>query len=224
MSPRHRVVVCDNTFVSESSEEAERLRDPSHVRNYSAPEWHSFFELAGLEVADEQRFGSARSTSSRGSTRTGCAGDDAARVRELLGDRDRRRLDVACRRVVIKGRRALMAIIVDNETRLVVQGLTGSEGRFHGLRNREYGTKVVAGVTPGQGRPGRRGHPVFDTVADAVEKAGANTSLIFVPARFAADAIYEAVDAGIADRRSASPSTCRRTTCCASTPTSARRA
>jgi succinyl-CoA synthetase alpha subunit len=90
-----------------------------------------------------------------------------------------------------------MAIVVDNDTRLVVQGLTGSEGRFHGLRNRAYGTSVVAGVTPGKGGQDVEGIPVFNTVADAVDKAGANTSLIFVPARFAADAIYEAVDAGI---------------------------
>jgi succinyl-CoA synthetase alpha subunit len=90
-----------------------------------------------------------------------------------------------------------VAIVVDNDTRLVVQGLTGSEGRFHGLRNRAYGTNVVAGVTPGKGGQGVEGIPVFNTVADAVDKAGANTSLIFVPARFAADAIYEAVDAGI---------------------------
>jgi succinyl-CoA synthetase alpha subunit len=90
-----------------------------------------------------------------------------------------------------------MAIIVDNDTRLVVQGLTGSEGRFHGLRNKAYGTKVVAGVTPGKGGQDVEGIPVFDTVADAVEEAGANTSLIFVPARFAPDAIYEAIDAGI---------------------------
>jgi succinyl-CoA synthetase alpha subunit len=90
-----------------------------------------------------------------------------------------------------------MAVIVDNETRLVVQGLTGSEGRFHGLRNRNYGTNVVAGVTPGKGGQDVEGIPVFNTVADAVAEAGANTTLIFVPARFAADAIYEAVDAGI---------------------------
>jgi succinyl-CoA synthetase alpha subunit len=90
-----------------------------------------------------------------------------------------------------------MAIIVDSDTQLVVQGLTGSEGRFHGLRNRAYGTNVVAGVTPGKGGQDVDGIPVFNTVADAVETAGANTSLIFVPARFAADAIYEAVDAGI---------------------------
>ena len=90
-----------------------------------------------------------------------------------------------------------MAIVVDNDTRLVVQGLTGSEGRFHGLRNRGYGTNLVAGVTPGKGGQDVEGVPVFDTVADAVDRAGANTSLIFVPARFAADAIYEAVDAGI---------------------------
>ena len=90
-----------------------------------------------------------------------------------------------------------MAIVVDTDTRLVVQGLTGSEGRFHGLRNKAYGTNVVAGVTPGKGGQDVEGIPVFDTVAAAVEKTGANTSLIFVPARFAADAIYEAVDAGI---------------------------
>jgi succinyl-CoA synthetase alpha subunit len=91
-----------------------------------------------------------------------------------------------------------MAIIVDSDTRLVVQGLTGSEGRFHGLRNRDYGTNVVAGVTPGKGGRDVEGIPVFNTVVEAVDEAGANTSLIFVPARFAADAIYEAVDARIA--------------------------
>ena len=90
-----------------------------------------------------------------------------------------------------------MAIIVDDNTRLVVQGLTGSEGSFHGTRNRDYGTKVVAGVTPGKGGQDVSGIPVFDTVADAVAEAGANTTMVFVPARFAADAIYEAVDAGI---------------------------
>ena len=90
-----------------------------------------------------------------------------------------------------------MAILVDNDTRLVVQGLTGSEGRFHGLRNRGYGTKLVAGVTPGKGGQDVDGVPVLDTVADAVSAHGANTSMIFVPAPFAADAIYEAVDAGV---------------------------
>ncbi|MBV8079002.1 MAG: succinate--CoA ligase subunit alpha [Actinobacteria bacterium] len=90
-----------------------------------------------------------------------------------------------------------MAIVVDNDTRLVVQGLTGSEGRFHGLRNRSHGTNVVAGVTPGKGGQDVEGIPVFDTVAEAVTQADANTTLIFVPAPFAADAVYEAVDAGI---------------------------
>ena len=90
-----------------------------------------------------------------------------------------------------------MAIVVDNDTRLVVAGLTGSEGRFHGLRNRSYGTNVVAGVTPGKGGQDVEGIPVFDTVADAVAATSANTSLVFVPARFAPDAVYEAVDAGI---------------------------
>jgi succinyl-CoA synthetase alpha subunit len=91
-----------------------------------------------------------------------------------------------------------MAIVVDRDTRLVVQGLTGSEGRFHGLRNRNYGTNVVAGVTPGKGGLDVERIPVFNTVAEAVSEAGANTTLIFVPARFAVDAVYEAVDAGIA--------------------------
>jgi succinyl-CoA synthetase alpha subunit len=91
-----------------------------------------------------------------------------------------------------------MAIIVDRETRLVVQGLTGREGSFHGLRNRQYGTNVVAGVTPGKGGQDVGGVPVFDTVAAAVSETGANTAMVFVPARFATDAIYEAVDAGIA--------------------------
>jgi succinyl-CoA synthetase alpha subunit len=90
-----------------------------------------------------------------------------------------------------------VAIVVDSGTKLVVQGLTGSEGRFHGLRNRNYGTNVVAGVTPGKGGQDVEGIPVYNTVAEAVGEAGANTTLIFVPARFAADAIYEAVDAGI---------------------------
>ena len=90
-----------------------------------------------------------------------------------------------------------MAIIVDNDTRLVVQGLTGSEGRFHGLRNRSHGTDVVAGVTPGKGGQDVEGIPVFDTVASAVAKTRANTAMVFVPAPFAADAMYEAIDAGI---------------------------
>jgi succinyl-CoA synthetase alpha subunit len=90
-----------------------------------------------------------------------------------------------------------MAIIVGNETRLVVQGITGSEGSFHAVRNRDYGTDVVAGVTPGKGGQDVSGIPVFNTVADAVVETGANTTLVFVPARFAGDAIYEAVDAGI---------------------------
>ncbi len=90
-----------------------------------------------------------------------------------------------------------MAIIVDRDTRLAVQGATGREGSFHTLRNRAYGTNVVAGVTPGKGGSDLEGLPIFDTVAEAVEETGANTTMVFVPARFAADAIYEAVDAGI---------------------------
>jgi succinyl-CoA synthetase alpha subunit len=87
-----------------------------------------------------------------------------------------------------------MSILVDDATRVVVQGLTGREGTFHGLRNRAYGTKVVAGVTPGKSGQDVEGIPVFDTVAEAVAETGANTSLIFVPPRFATEAIYEAAD------------------------------
>ena len=90
-----------------------------------------------------------------------------------------------------------MAILVDTETRLVVQGLTGTEGRFHGLRNRSHGTNVVAGVTPGKGGQDVEGIPVFDTVDSAVAGTDANTAMVFVPAPFAADAMYEAIAAGI---------------------------
>jgi succinyl-CoA synthetase alpha subunit len=90
-----------------------------------------------------------------------------------------------------------MSILVDKSTRVVVQGVTGKEGTFHALACREYGTQVVAGVTPGKGGIVHEGIPVFDTVIAAVAKEGANTSLIFVPPAFAADAILEAADAGI---------------------------
>ena len=91
-----------------------------------------------------------------------------------------------------------MSVIVDGETRLCVSGLTGREGSFHAANNRAYGTQVVAGVTPGKGGQDVDGVPVFDTVHEAVERTGANTSMIFVPPPFAADAILEADDAGIA--------------------------
>lgn len=90
-----------------------------------------------------------------------------------------------------------MGIIVGNDTRLVVQGITGREGSFHALNNRRYGTNVVAGVTPGKAGQDVEGIPVYNTVQDAVDATHANTSLVFVPPRFAADAIYEAVDAGV---------------------------
>jgi succinyl-CoA synthetase alpha subunit len=91
-----------------------------------------------------------------------------------------------------------MSILVDRTTRVVVQGITGKEGQFHSLRNRDYGTQVVAGVTPGKGGQDVSEIPVFDTVAEAVEETSANASIILVPARFAAEAILEAADAGIA--------------------------
>ena len=90
-----------------------------------------------------------------------------------------------------------MSILVDDNTKLVVQGVTGREGQFHTLRNKAYGTNVVAGVTPGKAGQDVDGIPVFNTVRDAVEATGANTSMIFVPPRFATDAIYESLDAGI---------------------------
>jgi succinyl-CoA synthetase alpha subunit len=90
-----------------------------------------------------------------------------------------------------------MAILVDQKTKLLVQGLTGREGSFHGLRNREYGTDLVAGVTPGKGGQDVEGVPVFDTVHEAVAETGANTAMVFVPPPFAADAIYESADAGV---------------------------
>ena len=90
-----------------------------------------------------------------------------------------------------------MSILVDKHTRLVTTGITGSEGTFHTLRNRDYGTNVVAGVTPGKGGQNVDGIPVFNTIHEAVDKQGANTAMIFVPPRFAADSILEAEDAGI---------------------------
>jgi succinyl-CoA synthetase alpha subunit len=91
-----------------------------------------------------------------------------------------------------------MSILIDGRTRLCVAGITGREGRFHAMNNRRYGTQVVAGVTPGKGGESVDGVPVFDTFAEAVAASGANAAMIFVPARFAADSVLEAADAGIA--------------------------
>ncbi len=90
-----------------------------------------------------------------------------------------------------------MSILVDKNTRLVVQGITGSEGSFHAGQMIEYGTEVVAGVTPGKGGQTHLERPVYNTVAEAVDEEGANTSIIFVPPPFAADAILEAAGAGV---------------------------
>jgi succinyl-CoA synthetase alpha subunit len=90
-----------------------------------------------------------------------------------------------------------MSIVVDNDRKLVISGLTGREGSFHGLRNRSYGTDVVAGVTPGKGGQDVEGIPVYNEIKEAVEEQGANTSMIFVPARFAAAAIDEAIASGV---------------------------
>ncbi|MCW3066297.1 MAG: sucD [Solirubrobacterales bacterium] len=90
-----------------------------------------------------------------------------------------------------------MSVLVGAETRLCVSGITGREGTFHSLNNRRYGTQVVSGVTPGKGGQDVEGIPVFDTFHAAVEATGANTAMVFVPPRFAADSILEAEDAGI---------------------------
>jgi succinyl-CoA synthetase alpha subunit len=90
-----------------------------------------------------------------------------------------------------------MAVLIDKQTRLIVQGITGREGTFHAKQAAAYGTNVVGGVTPGKGGTTHEGWPVFNTVADAVRETGANASVIFVPPPFAADAILEATDAGL---------------------------
>ena len=90
-----------------------------------------------------------------------------------------------------------MAVLIDRQTRLIVQGITGKEGTFHAKQAAAYGTQVVGGVTPGKGGTTHEGWPVFNTVADAVRETGANASVIFVPPPFAADAIMEAADAGL---------------------------
>jgi succinyl-CoA synthetase alpha subunit len=90
-----------------------------------------------------------------------------------------------------------MSILVGKDTRLVVSGITGREGTFHAMNNKRYGTNVVAGVTPGKGGQDVEGVPVFNTFSDAVAETQANTAMVFVPPRFAADSILEAADAGI---------------------------
>ena len=90
-----------------------------------------------------------------------------------------------------------MSILVDNHTKLCVSGITGREGTFHATNNKRYGTNVVSGVTPGKGGQDVDGIPVFNTFHEAVEETGANTAMVFVPARFAADSVLEAADAGI---------------------------
>ena len=181
--------------MGEAGEEADKLRDPTHVRNYSEEEWREMFDAAGLDVEAFERE-DKRIDFAAWLERSGTPDEDRAANRRVARRQNRGR-QAPPRPRNLQGKEALVAIVVGNDTRLLVQGITGSEGSFHAVRNRDYGTNVVAGVTPGKGGQDVSGIPVFDTVADAVAETQANTTLVFVPARFAADAIYEAVDAGI---------------------------
>src|SRR5690606_40718016 len=98
-----------------------------------------------------------------------------------------------------------MSILIGKDTRLITQGITGKAGLFHSQKCREYGTQVVGGVTPKKGGTTVDGFPVFNSVAEAAQETGANATMIFMPAPFAADAILEAADAGIEDRKSTRP-------------------
>ena len=218
-----RVVVVDNLFMGEAAEEAERLRDPSHVRNYSEAEWRGFFADAGLTVDEVRTFDFPIELEPWLAAHRLRRRRRRARARAARGPDPRWRCRARPDRAPRPGGLSV-AILVDRDTRLVVQGLTGSEGRFFGLRNRDYGTNVVAGVTPGKGGQDVDGIPVFDTVAAAVEATGANATLVFVPARFAADAVYEAADAGIATAICIAATASPRTTCSASRRTCARAA
>ncbi|UCG23650.1 MAG: succinate--CoA ligase subunit alpha, partial [Chloroflexota bacterium] len=90
-----------------------------------------------------------------------------------------------------------MSILIDGNTKLLIHGITGRQGMFHTRKMLDYGTRIVGGVTPGKGGQEAHGVPVFDSAAEAVKETGANCSMISVPARFAADSIFEAVDAGV---------------------------
>src|SRR5206468_8025608 len=103
-----------------------------------------------------------------------------------------------CFSLFLRNLKSLMSILVNKDSKILVQGFTGTEGTFHASQMIEYGTQVVGGVTPGKGGQTHLDKPVFNTVADAVSSTGANVSIIFVPPAFAADAIMEAADAGIA--------------------------
>ena len=209
------VVVEDTLYVGEQVEEAEQLRDPTHVRSYTEDEWRAFLEAAGLEVEQVESF-EKRHPLEEWLGAAGTPEDDAARVRELLADQIEGD-EYVDTKLALQGAEgvALVAIIVDRETKLVVQGLTGSEGSFHGLRNKRYGTQVVAGVTPGKGGQDVEGVPVFDTVADAVAETGANTTMVFVPAPLRRRRDLRGGRRRHRHRRSASPRACRRTRCCA---------
>jgi succinyl-CoA synthetase alpha subunit len=119
------------------------------------------------------------------------------RFLRIASKNERRAILSLCFHQLISFRRTILSVLVDKNTRLIVQGITGKEGTFHTLQMIEYGTNVVGGVTPGKGGTKHEGVAVFNTVVDAVKETGANASVIYVPPAFAADAIMEAADAGV---------------------------
>ena len=214
------VLLQDAVRVSDRVEEAERLRDPSHRRHTPRRSGAASSRRAGLDVERAEHFVEQLDFASW-LARTGCEGETAERVRELLAAGDRgRRLELPLRRLQ-DDEAPLVAILVDAETRLVVQGLTGSEGRFHGLRNRAYGTNVVAGVTPGRAARTSRGSRCSTPSPRRSPRRGpTRRSSSSRPGSPPTRSRRPSTPASA--RSSASPSTCRCTTCSGSPPTSAR--
>ena len=195
---RDLVLVSDNLFAGEDAEEADRVRDP-----VARPQLHRrrvalVLRRRGVGGRAGARVRARRSPGAV--ARAGRLHREGRRARARARRRPPRRRPRSPGARLPHGSEAeggLVAIVVDRDTRLVVQGITGREGSFHATRNKAYGTNVVAGVTPGKGGAEVEGIPVFDSVRAAAEETSPNTAMVFVPARFAADAIYEAVDAGI---------------------------
>ena len=201
--------------MSDAAEEAEKLRDPSHVRNYSEAEWRGFLEQQG-SIVEEVRTLRLPDRVRALARADGLRRRDAERVRELLADRIDRRPDRA-RPHRVRARKA----VADGDPRRqgrrgsLVQGLTGSEGRFHGLRNRALRHGRRRRRHARQGRPGRRGHSGLRHGRRGGRADRREHVAVFVPARFAPDAFYEAIDAGHQDGDLHHRARARRTTCSA---------